>query len=253
MHQKTSDEFTICNSGYHIRSKEQTMTVSKKKRRERFFVESTARYLRKSWCLHQYESPDFLVTEGEANFGLEVREVFVGNNETYGSHMKRLERMHQKKILHFKQQYENHSAIPLKVQILGSLDDPALDCLVPTLLNMQFSPESIHDHLTLIELGGVRIYVARRLRACWELVNDRTGWVDRNPKEVLQRAVIEKAGKLENYRQNSGFCDIRLLLIADKLHKSGLMILDPEIRIDHHGFHQIYLFSHPENVVQIVS
>jgi len=55
------------------------MTRPVQKKRERFFAEEAARSLGKSWSLSEdREHPDFIVTEGDQSFGLEVRQIFMG-------------------------------------------------------------------------------------------------------------------------------------------------------------------------------
>jgi len=68
------------------------MTRPTQKRRERFFVEQAGKLLGKAWILEEErEHPDFIVTEGEQRFGLEVCEIFTGPQDRAGSVMKRME------------------------------------------------------------------------------------------------------------------------------------------------------------------
>lgn len=63
------------------------MTRPSKKEGERFFVEKAAELLGKTWCLGlDRENPDFIVSEGEKQFGLEVCEIFTGAQSRAGSH-----------------------------------------------------------------------------------------------------------------------------------------------------------------------
>ena len=59
------------------------MTREAQKRRERFFVEETAKLLGKTWDLGQdREHPDFVIRDEAQRFGLEVCEVFMGREQT---------------------------------------------------------------------------------------------------------------------------------------------------------------------------
>jgi len=56
------------------------MTRQSKKMRERFFVEEAARFLGRKWVLGaDREHPDFLVTDGAEQFGVEVSEILRGH------------------------------------------------------------------------------------------------------------------------------------------------------------------------------
>jgi hypothetical protein len=43
--------------------------------------------------------------------------------------------------------------------------------------------------------------------------------------------------------------DIRLLLVADRIHNSGKLMLDDTAALDTEGFQVVYFFPYPEEVI----
>ena len=94
------------------------MTRPLQKNHERSFVEEAAKHLGKSWSLGaDREHPDFLVTEGEHQFGLEVCEIFTGQQNRHGSVDKRGESDTQRAINAVRTEYEAISNVPLTVKL----------------------------------------------------------------------------------------------------------------------------------------
>ena len=90
------------------------MTIPSKKKRERFFVEAAAKLMNKTWSLGpDREHPDFLVTEGAQQFGLEVSEIFTGRRDRAGSAMKEKESKAQRAVDALRREYEAITNIPL--------------------------------------------------------------------------------------------------------------------------------------------
>jgi hypothetical protein len=84
------------------------MTRPTQKRRERFFVDQAAKLLGKTWILEaDREHPDFIVTEGEQRFGLEVCEIFIGHQDQAGSVMKRTESRIHRQFEALRREYES--------------------------------------------------------------------------------------------------------------------------------------------------
>jgi len=83
------------------------MTRPTQKRRERFFAELAAEFLGKPWTFEEdREHPDFIVTEGEQRFGLEVCEIFTGLQGRAGSAMKRVESSIHRQLETLRLEYE---------------------------------------------------------------------------------------------------------------------------------------------------
>jgi hypothetical protein len=98
------------------------MTRSPHKVGERFFAEEAAKFLGKEWCLGpDRENPDFIVTEGERQFGLEVTYLFAGPQDEHGSHRKMAESNTQKAVNAFEAEYEKKDDTPLAVKLVGDM------------------------------------------------------------------------------------------------------------------------------------
>jgi hypothetical protein len=95
------------------------MTRPIQKRRERFFVEQAAMLLGRTWLVEEDgEHPDFIITEGEERFGLEVCEIFIGPQGSAGSAMKRAESGVHRQIENIRREYESATQTTLRVQIV---------------------------------------------------------------------------------------------------------------------------------------
>jgi hypothetical protein len=79
-------------------------------------------------------------------------------------------------------------------------------------------------------------------------VNDRVGFVDRNPRKIIAAKIEKKAKELTRYRHAAG-SDVRLLFVADRLQNSGKLMLEEQPAFDFHGFQAVYFFPYPESVV----
>ena len=98
------------------------MTIPSKKKRERFFVKAAAKLMNKTWSLGpDREHPDFLVTEGAQQFGLEVSEIFTGRQDRAGSAMKEKESKAQRAVDALRREYEAITNIPLIVKLVGDV------------------------------------------------------------------------------------------------------------------------------------
>lgn len=94
----------------------------------------------------------------------------------------------------------------------------------------------------------LRVHITKALRPNWYSVNDRVGFVDRNPHGIIADAITKKANELTRYTEAAG-SDVRLLLVADRVSNSGKLMLDEGAQFDLHGFKAVYLFPCPENVI----
>ena len=83
------------------------MTRPIKKKRERFLVEEAAKITGKTWTIGpDTETPDFVITEGEQRFGLEVCEIFAGQQGQACSAMKEMESRNQRTVDGLRREYE---------------------------------------------------------------------------------------------------------------------------------------------------
>ena len=228
------------------------MTQPSQKEGERFFVEKAAELLGKGWCLGpDRENPDFIVTEGAEQFGLEVCEIFTGPQDEIGSHMKRAESETQRAVNALRREYEAKENIPLIVKFVGDMCDenvaevlPALDSM--NLLTIPFG----HQDTIVVDDGKAKlsVYVTRALQANWFSVNDRAGWVDRNPEDRITKEIEMKSEKLPRYKKCTGLDDIRLLVVANRIMNSGKLSLQKHPALDLRGFQVVYFLSYPESV-----
>jgi hypothetical protein len=225
------------------------MTRATQKRRERFFVEQAAKLLGKPWVLEDdREHPDFIVAEDEQRFGLEVCEIFIGPQDRAGSAMKRTESRAHRQLESLRREYESITPTTLRVQIVGRLTPDNMAAIVPALVAEDLASKPVGHHLVIDQGNGLRLHVTKACRCEWFSVNHRVGWVDRNPPPTIVDAIKKKSNELECYRAAAG-PDIRLLLVADRIHNSGKLILDDTAALDTQGFQVVYVLPYPESVM----
>jgi hypothetical protein len=94
----------------------------------------------------------------------------------------------------------------------------------------------------------LRVHVTKALRPDWYSVNDRVGFVDRNPHQIIAAAIEKKANELTRYKAEAG-SDVRLLLVAEGISNSGKLRLESRVDFDLHGFKAVYFFPYPEAVI----
>jgi hypothetical protein len=96
------------------------------------------------------------------------------------------------------------------------------------------------------------VHVTKAHRPDWYSVNDRVGFVNRNPHGIIADAIMKNADELPRYKQIAGI-DVRLLLVADRISNSGKLMLDKGAQFDLRGFNTVYLFPYPEDVIILES
>lgn len=229
------------------------MTRPSQKQQERLYVEQAAKLLGKTWALSQNdEHPDFLVTEGEQRFGLEVSLIFTGERRMVGKvdkgfHSKEMESRRQGTIDALRLSYEAISNTPLSVKFVGNISSENLATVVPALAKMDLAAAPIGSQYCIDEGNGLRVHLTRAFRPQWIYVNDGVGWVDNRSLAKITDAVAEKAENLPLYRATAG-TDIRLLIVADRMKNSGKLTLGEGAAVEFQGFQAVYFFSYPESV-----
>ena len=226
-----------------------------KKKRERFFVAEAAKLMGKTWSLGpDREHPDFLVTEGAQQFGLEVCEIFTGPQNKRGSAMKEIESNAQRAVDALRREYEAITNIPLIVKLVGDVCAANLALVVPALTAEDLASKPVTYHAVIVPdtglRAGLRVHVTKALRPNWYSVKHRVGFVDRNPMPRIAVAVKKKSRELPRYRQAVGD-DIHLLLVADHINNSGKLAIEEQVQLNLHGFEVVYFFPYPEPVVTI--
>jgi hypothetical protein len=228
------------------------MTQQSQKEGERFYVVETAKLLGREWCLGpDRENPDFIVTEGAEQFGLEVCEIFTGPQNRLGALMKRAESESQRGINALQDEYEAKQNIPLTVKFVGDMCDENAVVVLRTLIEKVFSNKPF-GHQDIIEAdegkAKLRAHVTRSLQANWFSVNDRVGWEERNPIDRITNEIKKKSEKLPRYKKLTGLDDIRLLVFANRIMNSGKLSLREPPALDVRGFKEVYFLSYPESV-----
>jgi hypothetical protein len=222
------------------------MTRPSKKDRERFMVCEAAKSLGKTWRFgDEREHPDFVVFEGTEQFGLEVSEIFIGPQSRAGSALKQRESRTQRIVNELRLQYEAAANIPLNVRFVGKLDVENVALVIPELIAGDIPSKPI-GHRFVIDTGmGLRVHVTKSFRPDWYSINERVGFVDRNPQSIIADAIQKKSKELSRYVEAAG-PDVRLLLVADRIHNSGKMMLEEPAVFDLRGFRAVYFFPYPE-------
>ena len=229
------------------------MTLPLKKNRERFFVEAAAKLMGKTWTIGpDREHPDFLVTEGAQQFGLEVCEIFAGQQGRAGSAMKEMESHGQQTVDALRREYEAISNIPLVVKLVGDVCAENLALVVPALVAEDLASKPV-SYQAKIDLNtglraGLRVYVTKAFRPNWFSMKDRVGFVDLDPMPRIVAEVKKKSEKLPQYRQEVG-SDIRLLIVADHINNSGKLMLEEQASLDMMRFQEAYFLPYPESVI----
>lgn len=218
---------------------------------ERFYVERAAEMLNALWTVGEdRESPDFIVTEGDHQFGLEVSELFIGHEGKKGADKKAKESIHQKKIDHYREIYAGVSDSPLCVRILGTVNDKTMGELLRQLFQHDFESMYPGDQIEVELSDQFKAYVTKALRNWWFRVDDRVGIVNTDPMPIIDKRVAMKSKRLKTYQEAVGE-DVRLLLVANRMLNSGKLELVKKSTIDARGFQAVYFLSYPENVTEL--
>jgi hypothetical protein len=172
---------------------------------------------------------------------------FTGGQGSAGSALKRTESHTHQTIESLRREYEAIANIPLTVKFVGSLSAKNMAMVVPALLAESLENKPLRHRFVLDTRDGLRVHVTKARRPDWFSVNDRVGWVDRDPMPRIADAVAQKSGKLAEYKNAAG-PDIRLLLIADRFSNSGKLRLEGSLPLHLQGFRIVYFYSRPEAV-----
>ena len=216
------------------------------KDQERIYVEHIAPAL--EWAIvEERERPDFIVREGQQQFGLELIEAFNGPSRKKGSILKAAEATRQKRISNYQRRYTERGGPALSVKILGDPGEVELDQLIEKLQRCDFESLSIGEKLTIRVGEQTKVFATKALRPHWYSVDDTVGWVNPNASSILQCAIAKKAEQIDEYRNAVG-SDVRLLAVANHLRTSGMLTLESGTNINTCGFHTVYFLPYPEDV-----
>ena len=230
------------------------LTQLHQKASERLLVEMTISILGKKWHLEESEKPDFIVTDDQEKFGLEVCEIFAGKHGKKGSKLKEEENTRQQKICAMRKKFEEKENAPLWLEFYGDITDEKLDQALILLLKEILTAEEFGRKIHIeIGRGGNALKIRGHIRSeepsRWNYVSDQTGWVDSNSTENrIHNAINKKSGKLAEYRKRTSLNDIRLLIFANRIKNSGKLALREGVELKLNGFKAVYFCSYPEKV-----
>jgi hypothetical protein len=224
--------------------------VSKVK--ERIYAEAAATLLNADWLLVDIPEPlDFEVRSAEEEFGLEVRQVFVDAEATFGSPSKRRESKNVQAVSALAKRYYASGGSPISAKFLGAISIVEVQALVDSIVTA--APTYPGPNAT-IETQGVQVFMTP-LPASWSdysrwvFVNDRVGWLKRTTTADLQHAVDRKQINLPLYKRK--YENIDLLLVADRSFNSGKLIDADHLAVSNPGFRAIYFMSYPESIQRV--
>jgi hypothetical protein len=234
------------------------VTKPTQKKRERFYAEEAARSLGKNWDLGMdRECPDFVVSDGSQEFGLELTQIFVGPQDGNGSSKKAAEAKAEHKLDELRRQYEAVEHIPLNVDLVGTMDTENMASVIPALLAQDLPSKPVgfrfvHDtSIANPTHARLRVHVTKGLRPIWRSMNERSGFVDHHPHGIIASAIAKKAADLWRYQQVAG-SDVRLMLVADRTSSSGKLTLLKDVGFEFCGFSAVYLFPYPASAVALI-
>jgi len=216
---------------------------------ERIYAEKAATLLTANWMLVDIPEPlDFEIRTPTEKFGLEVRQIFVDAEVSYGSPAKYSEAKTLHTVSHLAKRYYESGGPPLSAKFRGILSSAnsgaVLKCMIA-------SAPAYPGPVTTLEAPQVKVYM-RRLPSSfvrysrWTFVNDKVGWLRRVSTPELQHAINRKAGNLALYKRK--YDNIDLLLVADRMFNSGKLILGGLPTLSNPGFRNIYFMSYTESI-----
>ena len=220
--------------------------------RERIYAEAAAALLDADWLLVDIPEPlDFEVQNAAEKFGLEIRQVFVDIEATFGSPSKRSESKNAQVISALANKYYASGGSPISAKVLGSISMVEAQTLAESMLA---AAPLYPGANAILEAQGIKIFMTPLPTSWsnysrWTLVNDKVGWLKQITAIDLQNAVNRKQVNLPLYKQK--YENIDLLLVTDRTFNSGKLIEAYHLAISNPGFRAIYFMSYPESIRRI--
>jgi hypothetical protein len=217
---------------------------------ERIYAEKAIALLAVDWTLQDIPEPlDFEIRTEKFRFGLEVRNVFAGGEETYGSPRRRNESINSRLICSLAQQYYAGGGRPIAAQFLDKVSDVKAEQVAQIVkasaLLQPREQTTLHIDKMKVFLTALPSSVGRYFR--WTVVSDHVGWARKVTREELQAAINRKKKHLSRY--TAKYAEIDLLLVADRILNSGRLL--QEIVVSNPGFRSIYFLSYPEAIHRV--
>ncbi|MGA6826780.1 hypothetical protein ACO9S2_04090 [Nitrospira sp. NS4] len=215
---------------------------------ERIFVEGFLPRLGSGYAiLEERESPDFLVSDGEERFGLEVAQVFRDQSPT-GSPTKAAESRRVQYLRRLASDYYSRSGLPLLV----TANIPNRFSMDTSVVADRLKTErpAVHWTRSRFEMNSATFYLTSLPSEAgaysrWRCGNNSVGWRGWLTAADVEPVIGDKASKLSSYRV--GIARVELLLVVDVVHTSGLIRWrDGTPHPAAHGFDAVHLYFHPE-------
>ena len=153
--------------------------------------------------------------------------------------------MTQRSVNALRFEYEAITNIPLHVRCVGDMGANNMATVIAALVRKTWYPSRPAIGLSLLPntCNGLRVHVTKAFRSDWYSVNNRVGFVNRDPRKMIADAIEKKSKALTRSQALAG-PDIRLLLVADRFHNSGKLMLEERTAFDFDGF-QLCISSLP--------
>lgn len=234
------------------------MTRNSQKQEEKYFAGVAAKLLNKSWRIKEApderEWPDLIVTEGDASFGLEVRNVYLDEGSS-GSKKKQDEVYRSNLISNLAKKYYSMNGVPVSLKINGELSKELFTDMVNCINRVSKDLDDFEVRKQKIGEGKTIIYITKVLDELgeydkWQYVGDSVGWVSEITDDHILELINSKNKNFDNYTKN--ISDVRLLLVANRLKNSGRAVFAQGVRLGPLGFSGAYLLSYPDEVNEIM-
>ncbi|OSQ47435.1 hypothetical protein [Thalassospira alkalitolerans] len=238
------------------------MMKKQQKLEECRYVHKTAELLGFSWNIaKQQEAPDFIITENNSTFGLEVTEIFTGNiTKSGGAKLKGNEHYRQEQLNKIRTTFEAKESVKLHLRLLrssanqqtGNITRTEICDILRALIAEKITQKEIGFSNTIELKHGGKIQITNEYKSRWYVVNDRAGFVLQHPEYQIQSAINKKNEKFQQYQDNAGD-DIRLLIVANRTSNSGKIRLSDHssLTVDYKNFKVVYFLSHPEEATAL--
>lgn len=220
---------------------------------ERTFVEGFLPRFRPGYViLEERESPDFLVSDGQKRFSLEVAQVFRDQSPA-GSPTKAAESRRMQYLRSLASDYYSRSGLPLLVTA-NIPDRFSLDTSIVA-DRLKIERPSVPWDRSRFEMSGATFYLTSlRLEAGsylrWRCVNNSVGWQGWLTAADIEHIIVDKASKLPSYR--TAVARVELLLVVDAECTSGMIRWrEGTPNPSSHGFDAIHLYFHPTEVMRL--
>lgn len=223
---------------------------------ERIYVEAfLARLDRYYTIVEERESPDFLITVGSEQFGLEVTQVFRDQAEVdnSGSPAKAVESSCNKFLRQIATDYYSAEGLPLHVQVL--LPDSVSIEKAKLVDQIQLARPSIPWERTKIDIDEATLYLTALPHEAgqytrWVCVNNSVAWRGKIGSADVLPLIEEKTAHLMRYR--AVIQRVELLVVVDTTQASGMVCWDPDQPFPSlQGFDAIHLYFHPAELLRL--